>query len=56
MKSMGTKKDMGFIATIIGGLLILILAVLKLLGILNLSSDWFWFILGLTLVLRGILR
>lgn len=53
---MTTKKDIGFIATILGGLLILILAILKLSSIINLSSDWFWLILGLILILRGILR
>jgi hypothetical protein len=53
---MFTKKDIGFIGTIFGGLLILILAVLNLSGIINLSSDWFWLVLGLILVARGIFK
>jgi len=53
---MASKKSIGFIVTIIGGLLILVLSILKLTNIINLSSDWFWFILGLILILRGILR
>ncbi|MFA5259353.1 MAG: hypothetical protein WC979_07995 [Candidatus Pacearchaeota archaeon] len=53
---MVTKKDIGFISTIIGGLLILVLSVLNLSSIIELSSDWFWLILGLILVIRGIFK
>ncbi|MDD5194004.1 MAG: hypothetical protein PHF67_05500 [Candidatus Nanoarchaeia archaeon] len=52
---MATKKSIGFILTIIGGLLILALSILKLLGTIELSSDWFWLILGLIIITRAIL-
>ena len=37
------------------GLLILIATLLKLLGAVDFSSDWFWFIAGLGLIIEGMI-
>ncbi len=35
------------------GLLMVISTLLKLLGFIKISSDWFWFIVGLGLIVEG---
>lgn len=37
------------------GLLMVIATSIKLLGVVELSSDWFWFIAGLALTVEGII-
>ena len=37
------------------GLLMVIATSIKLFGVVELSSDWFWFIAGLALVVEGVM-
>ncbi len=42
-------------AFILVGILMVVGTLAKLLGIINLSSDWFWFLAGMGLTIEGII-
>jgi hypothetical protein len=49
------KKFFMYEVLILVGLIVAIGALIKLLGIYEFSSDWFWFIAGLGLVIEGVI-
>ena len=52
---MRVLKFIRYESFIIVGIFIIIGALIKLLGIYDFSSDWFWFLAGLGLVVEGII-
>jgi uncharacterized membrane protein len=52
---MVTKKILQYETYIIIGSLMVITTFLKLMGFVEISSDWFWFIAGLALVFEGVM-
>ncbi len=49
------KKVLKYETYVIAGILLIVLAFLKAMNIINISSDWFWFIAGVALTIEGIL-
>lgn len=50
------KNKLPTIVFILFGILMAAGTLLKLLGVINISSDWFWFIAGLGIIIEGIIN
>lgn len=48
-----TKKFLMYEVFILVGLVIAVFALLKVLNVVDFSSDWFWFIAGVGLIVEG---
>ncbi|MAG19895.1 hypothetical protein CL618_00495 [archaeon] len=44
-----------FLIVIILGFVLAISSLLKILGVINISSDWFWFLAGLGLIVEAVI-
>ena len=52
---MNTIKFFRYESFIVVGIIMAVGALIKLLGIYNFSSDWFWLLAGLGLVIEGLI-